>query len=115
MKSLTGSRLPPDVLDKHTHICDLINVEYPVLQLFSDGRRNWIYLWCDQRTDINRWLVFPTTRSLMVQYLEAKVTMRKLVQASSLHLMLDTNQPFSFEFFDEDQQRRGNIVAPSSR
>jgi len=103
---MQGKRLPPDVLDTHTHICDLINVEYPVLQLFTDGKRNWIYLWCDNGLGNNRWLVFPTSRSLMVQYLERKATMRRLVQESALHFILDTNQPFSFEFPEEDTKRR---------
>lgn len=106
MKRLEGKRLPPDVLDAHTHICDLINIEYPVLQLFTDGRRNWIYLWCDKNLGTNRWLVFPTSRSLMIQYLESKTTMRTLVMESPLYFVLDTNQPFSFEFPEDETRKR---------
>jgi hypothetical protein len=107
VKGLRGTRLPPDVLDAHTHICDLINVEYPVLQLFTDGKRNWIYLWCERDiAGANRWLVFPTSRTLLVQYLESKATMRKLVIESRLHFILDTNQPFSFLIEKEKPHRR---------
>ena len=98
MRRILGQRLSPDVLDSHWHICDLINIEYPVLQLFTDGKRNWIYLWCDRGIggSINRWLVFPTSRALMVDYLEGRETMLALVRAARAKFLLDTAQPFTF-------------------
>lgn len=107
MKRVTGKRLSPDVLDLHTHICDLINVEYPVLQLFTDGKRNWIYLWCEKgAAGVNRWLVFPTSRSLLVQYLEGKAAMKTLVIESPQYFILDTSQPLSFGVAKDDSKAR---------
>lgn len=107
MKRLRGKRLSPDVLDSHTHICDLINVQYPVLQLFTDGKRNWIYLWCEKGVaETHRWLVFPTTRQRMVEYLEGTATMKEMVLEARAHFVLDTTQPFSFAPTHDDRNKR---------
>jgi hypothetical protein len=90
MKRIAGHTLSPDVLDSHHHICDLINIEYPVLSLFTDGRNDWIYLWCDRnQSGLNRWLLFPTNRELLVGYLREKAPMLALLNQAQRHWILD--------------------------
>lgn len=107
MKRLSGTSLSPDVLDTHAYICDLINVEYPVLQLWTDGKSNWIYLWCDRGVaGTNRWLVFTASRPSMIRYLERKMTMKDLVIEAAVRFVLDTSQPVSFGDAQESGKRR---------
>ncbi len=90
MITLKGSRLKLDVLDKHVRICDLLEFEGPVLSLYSDGRRSWLYLWCDtDNVDTNRWLIFQCDRSSLVSYLEGKENLLDLLQSSSRRCILD--------------------------
>jgi hypothetical protein len=107
MIKLKGDRLSPDLLESHNHICDLINVEYPVLSLYTDGRQNWIYLWCDRSPrGINRWIIFPTTRELLGEYLTEKTSMLTLVKdAESLWILENAGWVFTARANDKSTKK----------
>ena len=85
-----GSRLSPNLLDEHNHVCDLINVQAAVLSLYSDGKRNWIYLWCDtDNSGTNRWMLFSASRKSLVEYLKGGTTLLKVLKKSAPYLILD--------------------------
>jgi hypothetical protein len=112
MKSVPGKRLAAELLDSHNHICDLIHVDYPVLSLYSDGRRNWIYLWCDtNQLERHRWLVFPISRSMLVSYLAKTTTMRAAVDDAKRLMMLETRSlGFDVQGPDSDPARPKRYV-----
>jgi|GEM_PF-3905072 len=89
MKRLQGIRVSADFIKAHHHVCDLVNSEYPILSLVTDGRANWLYLWCDTDGSRHRWLLFRTTRELLVEYLDKKNPLLKLVTESTKLLALD--------------------------
>jgi hypothetical protein len=109
VKTLTGEPLSLENLDSHHHVCDLINVQYPVLSLFTDGRQNWIYLWCD-RSDagLNRWLLFVVTRERLAKYLKGSEPMLSLVENADFHWVLDdaANDYFLSQPADAKRSRR---------
>lgn len=90
MITLNGKRTPASMLDTHYHVCDFINVEAAVLSLYSDGKRNWIYLWCDtDNINTDRWLIFAATRQGLLAYLSNKKSLLELLIASQNHFILD--------------------------
>lgn len=98
MKKLTADRLSISRIDGHVHICDLIRMELPLLSLFSDSKRNWLYLWCD--TDgqgTHRWWLFTASRENLAKYLRKETTLRDLLHASSKQYILDQKIVFSFD------------------
>lgn len=93
MIKLIGKRVPANLLDNHYHVCDFINIEAVVLSLYSDGKRNWIYLWCDtDNVDTDRWLLFPASRAELVKYLNQKTTLLQVINSTRTHLILDRVQ-----------------------
>jgi hypothetical protein len=93
MNKLIGKRVAAKLLDDHYHVCDFINIEAAVLSLYSDGKRNWIYLWCDtDNVDTDRWLLFPATRKELVRYLNQSVSLLEVIRSTPTHLILDRVQ-----------------------
>lgn len=106
MNKLEGKSLSTDHLDSHNHICDLINIEFPVLSLYTDGRRNWIYLWCDRNErGTNRWMVFPTSRGLLVAYLHKETSMLTLVKEAPTIWVLE-NSDWAYSDSNKDKQAK---------
>lgn len=107
MKTLKGTTLSLENLNSHHHVCDLINVEYPVLSLYTDGRKNWIYLWCDRTAiGLNRWLLFTVSRDNLAKYLKGGSTMLALATASDTHWVLDdSGNDFILERGTSDSRR----------
>jgi hypothetical protein len=107
MNKLKGPSLPTDRLDQHNHICDLISVEFPVLSLYTDGRRNWIYLWCDRdKRGVNRWLIFPITREALVAYLDKQASMLTLVTgAKTLWILENSDWVYSESSVDKQAKK----------
>jgi hypothetical protein len=90
MKVLSAPFTPMKVLDKQSYICDLLDIEGPLLCLFRDAKQNWLYLWCDtDGAKRERWLLFPVTRAALIQYLERKLTLRSVVTESTSKFLLD--------------------------
>src|ERR1035438_3484942 len=89
MIGYSENRLPSELLNSHHHICDLIDVEYPVLSLYTDGRRNWMYLWCDKNALRTRWLLFTVARKLLVAYLQKKQSLKSIVEDAKQLWMLE--------------------------
>lgn len=90
IKITSTLRLPVKTIDKHLFICDLVNLEGPILSLFRHKNQNWLYLWCDTNgTSTERWLLFPVSRADLVSYLEKQSPLRYLVTSASKHLVLD--------------------------
>ncbi len=90
MIRFAGARADVEMLASHVRICDLLQFEFPVLSLFSDGRRNWLYLWCDtDNVDTNRWLLAQTTRPQLVKYLAQESPLRPLFEEARQVFVLD--------------------------
>jgi hypothetical protein len=106
MNRLDGKSVSTDMLDSHNHICDLINVEFPVLSLYTDGRRNWIYLWCDNERGKNRWMIFTTSRDLLISYLHMKETMLALVKSAPAIWVLENSDWYFSSSHKEKQIRK---------
>jgi hypothetical protein len=91
IRVLGGKHLLAEYVDSHQRICDLMQFDFPVLSLYSDGRRDWLYLWCDTNgRGTDRWLIFPTSRDSLVGYLKRTVTLRSVVEGASSLYLLDT-------------------------
>jgi len=56
-------------------IGDLINFEGPILSLFQDVRNGHLYIfdWVDRDEFTNRWIIFQTTPSLLIRFLEKEL------------------------------------------
>jgi hypothetical protein len=68
---INGHRESVSFIEKHSFICDLIDIEGPLLSLYRDQKRNWFYLWCDTNNiDRERWLVFEINRPTFASYLD---------------------------------------------
>lgn len=98
MKRINAPRISVEKIEAHTHICDLIDVEHPVFSLYSDGKRNWLYLWCDvDANNKNRWLLFPTTRSLLLKYLRCHASALELIHCAKQLILLDITESYSLD------------------
>lgn len=93
MKKFAASDLPRakvSVLDRHTYICDLINIEGPLLCLFRDAKSNWLYLWCDtDGSEQERWLILRVKRDALVNYLNGGQSLRDVVLKAECRYLLD--------------------------
>jgi hypothetical protein len=90
MITIPGTRVGIRKLDRHSHICSLLELEGPLLSLYSDGRNNWLYLWCDtDGPDRTRWLLFVASRPLLVAYLERRISLLDVVAEAPQLLVLD--------------------------
>ncbi len=90
MKKIDGNRIEIRMLEKHSHICDLIFFDGPLLSLYSDRRTNWLYLWADtDEKQTNRWIIFPVVRKDLVAYLNKGESLLSLVTKANRHLILD--------------------------
>ena len=105
MNTFKGSRLSTDLLETHHYICDLVHLEFSLVSLYSDGRRNWIYLWCDTNSaDRQRWLVFAISRKALVAYLEKEKSL--LNAANNANLLLVLEERTGFHDPDSRDQRK---------
>lgn len=97
MKRLTGDRVRVDRIDSHSHIGDLIRFEVPLLSLYSDGKRNWFYLWCDtDQEDTHRWWMFVVSRETLGRYVRKEVSLLDVLQAAPFSYVLDQSVFYSF-------------------
>lgn len=87
-------RTPLRLIDDHTHICDLIFFDGPLLCLFKSQKANWLYLWSDKLSDsTDRWMIFSVNRSELIQYLERNSTLRELLdQTKTIYLLDETRR-----------------------
>lgn len=96
MLRFSGDRVDVSLLDSHVRICDLLELEVPLLCLYSDGRRNWLYLWCDtDGVDTHRWLLFEATREQLVAYLERRRPLLDVLRDARKRFILDEVSPHS--------------------
>ncbi|QRY31810.1 hypothetical protein JVX96_00300 [Variovorax sp. PDNC026] len=90
MIKFEGQKISAFVFDGHEHVCDLIDVDGPLLSLYTDLRDNWLYLWCDtDRVKINRWMLIKTPRTVLVGFFSQAITLRTLISNSPSVIMLD--------------------------
>jgi hypothetical protein len=91
LKHIKGVRLrASEELASHTYICDLLNVDFPLLSLYSDGRNSWLYLWADTDNESReRWLLFKVGRTDLSGYLQSEVPLKMLVEGASRLLLLE--------------------------
>ncbi|EEF27747.1 conserved hypothetical protein [Ricinus communis] len=100
VRKINAPRESISLIESHSYICDLLYLEGPVLSLFRDAQRNWLYLWCDtDGKQIQRWLLFPVTRPQLVAYLTKESALLPLVLQAPQRLMVDTT--FQDVFTDE--------------
>jgi hypothetical protein len=115
-KKIIGERLALSNLDTHHHICDLINFEYPVLSLYSDGRESWIYMWCDRsRTERFRWILFPTSRENLSAYFTKDKSLQVLFRRAEKYWLLDrsgwSDEPASTDDAEKPKTPRRSLMA----
>lgn len=102
IRRLGGRLIPTDRIDLHQRICDLAYFEFPLLSLYSDGRLDWLYLWCDTNgRGTDRWLVFPATRDSLVEYLSERETLRNIIEQADTLYLLD-RVPTTFRRRDQE-------------
>lgn len=93
MKTFASLEAPPtrvSLIERHTYICDLVYSEGPLLSLFRDAKRSWLYLWSDtDQVAKERWLVFSVSRSQLVDYLQHGAPLNSLLLNSSTIFVLD--------------------------
>ncbi len=108
MKPLKGVRETLGLLDKHIYMCDLVYLEGPILSLFRDHKQNWLYLWCDtDNLEKERWLLFPVSRTDLIDYLEKRTRLLDLVRKNVPRYLLDFKQKVD----DEKSGGRDDSVA----
>lgn len=79
MIALNTKKSKLSIIDRHSYICELINIEGPILTLYRDTRKNWLYLWADTDGKSQRWLVFDVSRADLIDYLSKLKSLRTLV------------------------------------
>lgn len=95
MKVIQGKRVAAEKIDGHAYICDLVNVEFPLLSLYSDGRWNWLYLWADTDSEKkHRWIIFTATRKALLEYLDQEVPLASLLESARLTYLLDKKETY---------------------
>lgn len=78
------------LFDSHEHVCDLIDVDGPLLSLYTDARNNWLYLWCDtDRVKVNRWMLFKVSREDLILFFRRQVSLRELITRARAIIILD--------------------------
>jgi hypothetical protein len=106
---LSGESVSVRLVADHVHICDLISFEGPLLSLFSDGRVNWLYFWCDTNgSGTNRWMLFEIEREDLVGYLGCTMTLRSIIEKQKSHgwLLLDDKQQTQADKVDRHREMR---------
>lgn len=90
MKSFSRPFESIKLVDAQNYICDLVNIDGPLVCLFRDGKNNWIYIWCDtDGAKRERWMVFPVSRCLLIAYLERSSSLLDLVVGAESTYILD--------------------------
>ncbi len=90
MIKFEGQKTSAYLFDGHEHVCDLIEVDGPLLSLYTDLRDNWLYLWCDtDRVKVNRWMLIKTPRKSLVEFFGGAISLRTLIAHSPSIVMLD--------------------------
>lgn len=90
MRKIVGTRQAVSLFDHHSHICDLIYFDGPLLSLFRGDQWDWLYMWVDtNQRGTDRWLVFRTDREDLVTYLQRQASLRELLIGSAAIYSLD--------------------------
>lgn len=90
MIRIDGAKLAAFQFDSHEHVCDLIDIDGPLLSLYTDSRNNWLYLWCDtDNVRLNRWMLIEVSRPSLVAFFARKESLRSLISESPKLVMLD--------------------------
>ncbi len=112
MREVGGMRRKAAVeLANHSHVCDLVRMEFPAASLYTDGRISWIYLWCDTNgKSRDRWLLFPVGRDPLTKYFRKELSLRDLVINATRRLVLDIDTSDREE--DSSSQRSGEPHKP---
>ncbi|MDB5015389.1 MAG: hypothetical protein JWQ84_221 [Mucilaginibacter sp.] len=82
-------------------VSDLIYYEGPILSHFVDKKgKNLLYLWVDNDSSRNRWLIFEIDKSSLINYLHKGISLRDLVlkNRSDFLLLADINESLGIEF-----------------
>jgi hypothetical protein len=103
MKAIHNKRIPTSYLDLHHFVADILRAEYSILSLYTDGRRNWLYLWADinETDDRHRFLVFRASRPTLIDYLQKKRTLRDLLRGTDAIFVLDQQE------LEEESPKKG--------
>ena len=68
------------VFDRLQKIADLIRFDGPLLSAYRAGNEDYyLSLWCDNDSDLNRWLLFSVHEKELKRYLHKETTLRNLV------------------------------------
>ena len=90
MIKIDGTPIKVSKFESHEHVCDLIELDGPLLSLYTDSRDNWLYLWCDtDNLKTNRWMLLRVARQSLVDFFERKVNLRFLLHDALSIVVLD--------------------------
>lgn len=90
MKSFGRPFEPIKLVDTQNYICDLVNIEGPLVCLFRDTKKNWVYIWCDtDGVKRERWVIFPVSRPFLIAYLKRSSSLLDLVVGAESTYVLD--------------------------
>jgi len=95
--AFTSTYFPYTGLNK---ISDLIYYEGPILSHFTDkAGKSLLYLWVDNDSKHNRWLIFEVDKSSLVNYLHRSITLRDLILRNKKDFLLlaDINEDLNIE------------------
>jgi len=95
MKRIESPKLRTELLNAHHYVCALIHADFPVLALYTDGRQNWMYLWCDiESKSRHRFLLFTVPRKSLDEYLRQHKDLRTLIdEAKPVWLLEELRTP----------------------
>jgi len=91
-------------------VCDLINVEGPILSHFkSKNEIDILYLWVDNDENLNRWLIFETTPDSLANYLYKDITLRDLILNNKQEYLLLCDLNDNLEFKRNSLVKKGSM------
>jgi hypothetical protein len=84
---------------------DLINMEGPMLVVFQDTENGDLYLfdWVDNDEIFNRWLIFRTSKSDLIDFLKKNISYKTLFDKNTLQIFysdISVDQMQAYKIFD---------------
>ena len=77
---VTGTKLPKLPLYDLEKVRDLLAFDGPLISEYSNKKGDrFIYYWCDCDDQLNRWMVFRTTRTSIIEAMYRFISLRTLV------------------------------------
>ncbi|MCS4236659.1 hypothetical protein [Stenotrophomonas sp. BIGb0135] len=102
---LPGVLIPKNEKLNFTWNADLVFYDGPLVSLFKKDDDDFIFFWVDADSRHNRWVVTPVGRGDLAQYLEARLSLRAIIDKAELLLV--------FEATKQAQRKNARTIVPS--